>query len=88
MYSPKMMSFWVDIPLNEAQYSKLELRWRRRKSFYEIKNPPPDLRIRTFCTFGGDDVKVISMEVRGDLDEYTKTLEVMNQWILDTLGEY
>ena len=83
-----MMSFWVDFPLNEEQYSKLDLRWRRRQNFYEVKNPPPDLRIRNFCTFGGDDVKVISLEVRGDLDDYAKTLEVMNKWIEETLGEY
>ena len=83
-----MMSFWVDFPLNEEQYSKLEIKWRRRQGFYEIKNPPPDLRIRTFCTFGGNDVRVISMEVRGDIDEYAKTLEVMNKWILETLGKY
>lgn len=88
MYSPKMMSFWVDFPLNEEQYSKLDLRWRRRQNFYEIKNTPPDLRIRNFCSFGGDDVKVISMEVRGDIDEYNKTLEVMQNWIVETLGEY
>lgn len=88
MYSPKMMSFWVDFPLNSDQYSKLELRWRRRQNFYEIKNPPPDLRIRNFCTFGGDDIKVISLEVRGDIEEYERTLKVMDKWIKETLGEY
>ena len=88
MYSPTMMSFWVDFPLNDEQYSKLDLRWRRRQNFYEIKNPLPELRIRNFCTFGGDDVRVISLEVRGDLDEYTKTLKIMEEWIVETLGAY
>jgi len=88
MYTPIMRSFWVDFPLNAEQYSKLDLRWRRRQNFYEIKNPPPDLRIRNFCTFGGDDVKVISLEARGDLNEYTHLLEVMDKWIKEALGEY
>ena len=88
MYSPKMRSFWVDFPLNEEQYSKLKLKWRRRQNNYEIRNPPPELRIRTFCTFGGDDFQVISIEVRGNVDDYARTLEVMNKWILETLGEY
>jgi single-stranded DNA-specific DHH superfamily exonuclease len=83
-----MMSFWVDFPLNEEQYSNLDLRWRRRQNFYEIKNTPPELRIRNFCTVGGDDVKVISMEVRGDIDDYTETLKVMENWIQETLGEF
>ena len=83
-----MRSFWVDFPLNEKQYSKLILKWRRRNNFYEIKNPPPDLRIRTFCTFGGDDYRVISLEVRGDVDAYHKTLEVMRDWIVENLGEF
>ena len=88
MYSPTMMSFWVDFPVNAEQYSKLDLRWRRRQNFYEIKNPPPELRIRNFCTFGGDDVKVISVEARGDLSEYTHLIEVMDKWIKESLGEY
>ena len=88
MTEAKMRSFWIDFPLNEQQYSKLILKWRRRSNFYEIKNPPPDLRVRTFCTFGGDDVMVISLEVRGDIDAYHKTLEVMHDWIVKNLGEY
>lgn len=88
MYNAIMRSFWVDFPLNAEQYSKLDLRWRRRQNFYEIKNPPPDLRIRNFCTFGGDDVKVISLEARGDLDDYTHVLEVMDKWIKETLGDF
>jgi hypothetical protein len=83
-----MKSFWVDFPLNEKQYAKLDLRWRRRKNYYEIKNTPPALRIRTFCTFGGDDIKIISLEVRGDINDYNNTLKVMNQWIIESLGEY
>jgi len=83
-----MKSFWVDFPVNAEQYSKLDLRWRRRQNFYEIKNPPPELRIRNFCTFGGDDVKVISVEARGDLSEYTHLIEVMDKWIKESLGEY
>ena len=88
MYTPIMRSFWVDFPVNAEQYSKLDLRWRRRQNFYEIKNPPPELRIRNFCTFGGDDVKVISVEARGDLSEYTHLIEVMDKWIKESLGEY
>ena len=88
MYSPVMTSFWVDFPLNEDQYSNLKLKWRRRQNFYEIKNPPPDLRIRTFCTFGGEDYKVISLEARGDIDEYARVLEIMREWIMNTLGEF
>ncbi len=88
MYTPIMRSFWVDFPVNAEQYSKLDLRWRRRQNFYEIKNPPPELRIRNFCTFGGDDVKVISVEARGDLSEYTHLIEVMDKWIKKSLGEY
>lgn len=88
MYSPKMKSFWVDFPLNADQYAKLDLRWRRRQNFYEIRNTPPDLRIRTFCTFGGDDVKIISLEARGDVDDYNNTLKVMETWIVETLGEF
>ena len=88
MYSPKMKSFWVDFPLNTEQYAKLNLRWRRRQNFYEIRNSPPDLRIRTFCTFGGDDVKIISLEARGDVDDYYNTLEVMETWIVESLGEF
>jgi single-stranded DNA-specific DHH superfamily exonuclease len=88
MYTPTMKSFWIDFPLNEEQYSKLNLKWRRRQNFYEIKNPPPDLRIRNFCTFGGDDIKIISLEVRGDVEEYFKTIKVMEKWITETLGEF
>ena len=88
MYSPRMRSFWVDFPLNDEQYSKLNLKWRRRQNFYEIRNTPPDLMIRSFCTFGGDDFKVISLEARGNVDEYEAALEVMNTWIVENLGEY
>ncbi|NNK99665.1 MAG: hypothetical protein HKO88_11490 [Xanthomonadales bacterium] len=88
MYSPKMRSFWVDFPLNAEQYSKLKLKWRRRQNFYKIKNSPPELRIRNFCTFGGDDYQIISLEVRGDIDDYANTLEVMKTWIEKTLGEF
>lgn len=88
MYKPEMQSFWVDFPLNAKQYSKLDIKWRRRMNYYEIKNPPPDLRIRSFCTFGGDDVRVISVEARGDIDEYRHVLEVMGKWITEKLGEY
>ena len=88
MYSPRMRSFWVDFPLNEEQYAKLDLKWRRRQNFYEIRNPRPDLRIRSFCTFGGEDFKVISLEGRGDVDEYNHVLEVMEKWIIETLGEF
>lgn len=83
-----MKSFWVDFPLNAEQYSKLDLKWRRRQNFYEIRNPRPDLRIRNFCTFGGDDIHVISMELRGDVDEYAKALKVMDKWITGQLGAY
>ena len=88
MYSPVMRSFWVDFPLNPEQYANLKLKWRRRQNFYEIRNTQPELRVRTFCTFGGDDYQVISMEARGDIDDYANVLEVMDQWIKDTLGEY
>lgn len=88
MYTPVMKSFWIDFPVNAEQYSKLDLKWRRRQNFYEIRNSPPDLRIRNFCTFGGDDIRVISVELRGDINEYHKSLEVMNNWIIDELGEY
>lgn len=88
MYSPVMRSFWVDFPVNPDQYSKLELKWRRRQNNYEIKNPKPDLRIASFCTFGGDDYQVISLEIRGNIDDYNNALEVMNKWIIDNLGEY
>ena len=87
MDSPRMTSFWVDFPLNDEQYPKLDLKWRRRQNRYDIRNPPPDLRIRSFCTFGGDDYKIISLELRGDVDAYHDALEVMDKWILDTLGE-
>ena len=82
-----MRSFWVEFPLSADQYSKLVLKWRRRKNYYEIKNPPPDLRIRSFCTFGGDDYQIISLEARGDIEEYAHALEVMDRWIKETLGE-
>jgi single-stranded DNA-specific DHH superfamily exonuclease len=85
--SPTMRSFWVDFPLTEEQYSKLNLKWRRRQNFYEIRNPPPDLRVRNFCTFGGDDYLILSLEARGDIDEYAKVLQVMDKWIVETLGE-
>jgi hypothetical protein len=89
MYSPKMRSFWVDFPLSDKQYSKLELRWRRRKNFYEIKNEPlPDLRIRSFCSFGGEDYKILSLEARGDINDYNHALDVMNKWITEKLGDY
>ena len=88
MYSPIMKSFWVDFPLNTEQYSKLDLKWRRRQGFYEIRNPHPELRIRNFCTFGGDDYQIISLEVRGGIDDYAATLGVMRTWIEDSLGEF
>ena len=89
MYSPKMRSFWVDFPLSDEQYSKLELRWRRRDNFYEVKNEPPtELRIRSFCSFGGEDYKILSLEARGDIDAYNETLKIMDKWITDNLGEY
>ena len=88
MNSPTMRSFWVDFPLNAEQYSRLKLKWRRRQNFYEIQNPHPDLRIRTFCTFGGDDYQVISLEARGNIDDYASALKVMDKWIVATLGKY
>lgn len=88
MYSPVMKSFWVDFPLNAEQYSKLDIKWRRRQNFYEVRNPRPELRIRNFCTFGGDDFQVLSLEVRGSVDDYYKTIEVMEKWIVETLGEF
>ena len=87
MDSPRMTSFWVDFPLNEQQYPKLDLKWRRRQNRYDIRNPPPELRIRSFCTFGGDDYRIISLELRGDMDDYHNALKVMDKWIPDTLGE-
>jgi len=84
-----MRSFWVDFPLTEEQYSKLELRWRRRQNFYEIKNEPPEgIRIRSFCSFGGEDYKILSLEARGDIDAYNETLKIMDSWITEKLGEY
>ena len=83
-----MRSFWVDFPLNAEQYSRLDLKWRRRQNFYEIRNTPPELRIRTFCTFGGDDYQVISLEARGNVDDYATALTVMDEWIVETLGEH
>jgi len=83
-----MKSFWVDFPLNAEQYSRLDLKWRRRQNRYDVRNPPPDLRVRTFCTFGGDDYRIISLEIRGDVDDYYHTLKVMDQWILEALGDH
>ena len=88
MYSPVMTSFWVDFPLSEEQYAKLKIKWRRRQNRYDIQNPPPDLRIRSFCTFGGDDYKIISIEVRGDVDDYVRTTVVMKKWIVEVLGDF
>lgn len=89
MYSPKMKSFWVDFPLTDEQYAKLDLRWRRRRNYYEIKNEPlPAVRISSFCTFGGDDYKILSLEARGDIDAYHEVLKVMEKWIADNLGPY
>lgn len=87
MDSPKMRSCWIDFPLSADQYSNLKLKWRRRQNLYEIQNPHPALRIRNFCTFGGDDYQIISLEIRGDIDDYHNALEVMDKWIVDTLGE-
>ena len=84
-----MRSFWVDFPLTDEQYAKLELRWRRRQNFYEVKNePPPGVRIRSFCSFGGEDYKILSLEARGDIDAYNETLKIMDKWITEKLGEY
>ena len=88
MYSPTMTSSWVDCPLNGEQYSKLKIKWRRRQNRYDIQNPPRDLRVRPFCTFGGDDYKIISLEVRGDIDAYAMTTGVMKDWIVENLGEF
>ena len=88
MYSPIMRSFWVDFPLNAEQYSNLKLKWRRRQNRYDIQNPHPELRIRSFCTFGGDDYHIISLEVRGNIDDYANTIEVMEKWIIDSLGAF
>ena len=88
MYKPVMRSFWVDFPLNAEQYSRLKIKWRRRQNSYEIQNSPPDLRIRNFCTFGDDSYKIISLEVRGDIDGYANALDVMGQWIVANLGKY
>ena len=84
-----MRSFWVDFPLSDEQYAKLELRWRRRDNFYEVKNPPPpDIRLRSFCTFGGEDYNILSLEARGDIDDYNNALKIMERWIVDNLGPY
>jgi len=84
-----MRSFWVDFPLSDEQYAKLDLRWRRRDNFYEIKNPPPpDIRLRSFCTFGGEDYKILSLEARGDIDDYHEALKIMDKWIIENLGPY
>jgi hypothetical protein len=88
MNSPTMNSCWIDFPLNAEQYSKLDLRWRRRENRYEIRNSPPDLRVRSFCTFGGDDYRIISLEIRGDVNDYYSALKVMDKWIVETLGEH
>ncbi len=89
MYSPKMRSFWVDFLLTDDQYSKLELRWRRRQNYYEVKNEPPqNIRLRSFCSFGGEDYKILSLEARGDIDAYNDALKIMDKWITETLGEY
>ena len=86
MESPVMRSFWVDFPVSAEQYSKLDLKWRRRQNRYDVRNTPPELRIRSFCTFGGDDFQVISLEIRGNVDDYYNTLKVMDKWITETLG--
>lgn len=88
MTNPTMKSFWVDFPLNVEQYSKLDLKWRRRQNRYDIRNPHPDLRIRSFCTFGGDDYRIISLELRGDVNDYYNALEVVDKWILENLGPH
>lgn len=88
MNSPTMISCWIDFPLNAEQYSKLDLRWRRRENRYEIRNPPPDLRVRSFCTFGGNDYRIISLEIRGDVNDYYTALKVVDKWIVETLGEH
>jgi len=86
MTEPRMRSFWVDFPVTTEQYSRLKLKWRRRQNNYEIQNPPPDLRLITFCTFGGDDYEVISLEIRGGVEDYHAALVTMEKWIADTLG--
>jgi len=88
MNTPRMRSFWVDFSLNDEQYSRLDLKWRRRQNRYDIRNPPPELRVRSFCTFGGDDYTIISLELRGDVDDYHKALEVMDKWIVEHLGDH
>ena len=81
-----MRSCWVDFPLSTEEYARLDLRWRRRQNRYDVRNPPPDLRIRSFCTFGGDDHEIISLELRGDVDDYHNALKVMEKWIQEELG--
>jgi len=89
MFSPKMRSFWVDFPLTEEQYAKLDLRWRRRRNYYEVKNEQPEgIRIRSFCSFGGEDYRILSLEARGDIDAYNDALKIMDKWIIENLGEY
>ena len=88
MNSPTMNSCWIDFPLNAEQYSKLDLKWRRRDNRYEIRTPPPDLRVRSFCTFGGNDYRIISLEIRGDVNDYYTALKVVDKWIVETLGEH
>ena len=79
----------MDFPLTDDQYSKLELRWRRRQNHYEVKNEPPqNIRLRSFCSFGGEDYKILSLEARGDIDAYNDALKIMDKWITETLGEY
>ena len=88
MYSPRLRSFWVDFPLTDDQYSKLKLRWRRRQNYYEVKNDPPEgVRLRSFCSFGGEDYKILSIEARGEIDAFHESLKIMKQWIIDTLGD-
>ena len=79
----------MDFLLTDDQYSKLELRWRRRQNYYEVKNEPPqNIRLRSFCSFGGEDYKILSLEARGDIDAYNDALKIMDKWITETLGEY
>ena len=32
--------------------------------------------------------KIISLEVRGDVDDYVRTTAVMKKWIVETLGDF
>ncbi len=38
--------------------------------------------MRSFCTFGGDDYEVISLEARGDINDHANALKVMDKWIV------